>query len=108
MVTDKPQEFLGRSLCRTPQGSKFGVSCDNVTKLRKDFGFGELKGSNALSVEKPDDNDTILDEPGQRRHRQFLGRLLWLDRLTSKTQSAICPLTSAQPPIVMKSTSKVC
>ena len=23
MVTDKPQEFLGRSLCRTPQGYKF-------------------------------------------------------------------------------------
>ena len=28
MVTDKPQEFLGRSLCRTPQGYTFGVSCD--------------------------------------------------------------------------------
>ena len=26
MVTDKPQEFLGRSLCRTPQGHTFGVS----------------------------------------------------------------------------------
>ena len=26
MVTDKPQESLGRSLCRTPQGSTFGVS----------------------------------------------------------------------------------
>ena len=28
MVTDKLQEFLGRSLCRTPQGYTFGVSCD--------------------------------------------------------------------------------
>ena len=44
MVTDKPQEFLGRSLCRTPQGYTFGVSSDSVTKLCKDFGFGELKG----------------------------------------------------------------
>ena len=31
MVTDKPQEFLGRSLCRTPQGYTFGVSSDSVT-----------------------------------------------------------------------------
>ena len=38
VVTDKPQEFLGRSLCRTPQGYTFGVSSDYVTKLCKDFG----------------------------------------------------------------------
>ena len=36
-VTDKPQEFLGRSLCRTPQRYTFGISCDYVTKLRKDW-----------------------------------------------------------------------
>ena len=35
MVTDKPQEFLGRSLCWTPQGYTFGVSSDYVTKLCK-------------------------------------------------------------------------
>ena len=107
MVTDKPQEFLGRSLCRTPQGYTFGVSCDYVTKLCKDFVFGELKGSNTLSFEKLDDNDTILDESGQRRHRQLLGRLLWLV-LTSRTQFVNCPLTSAQLPLVTKSTSSVC
>ena len=45
MVIDKPQEFLGRSLCRIPQGYTFGVSCDYVTKLCKDFVYGELKGS---------------------------------------------------------------
>ena len=61
MVNDKPQEFLGRSLCRTPQGYTFGVPCDNVTKLCRDFGFGELNGSNTLGFEKPDDDDTILD-----------------------------------------------
>ena len=77
MVTDKPQEFLSRSLCRTPQGYTFGVSSDYVTKLCKDFGFGELKGSSTLSFEKPDDNDTLLDESGQLRHRQLLGRSLW-------------------------------
>ena len=38
-----------------------------MTKLCKDFVFGELKGSNTLSFEKPDDSDTILDESGQRR-----------------------------------------
>ena len=92
VVTDKPQEFLGRSLCRTPQGHTFGVSCDNVTKLCKDFVFGELNGSNTLSFEKPDDNDTILDESGQRRHRQLLGRLLWLDRPDIK--NAVCQLST--------------
>ena len=92
MVTDKIQEFLGRSLCRTPQGYTFGVSSDYVTKLCKDFGFGQLKGSNTLSFEKPDDNDTILHESGQRRHRQLLGRLLWLDRLDIK--NAVCQLST--------------
>ena len=52
MVTDKLQEFVGRSLCRTPQGYTFGVSSDFVTRLCRDFGFGELKGSNTLSFEK--------------------------------------------------------
>ena len=75
MVTDKPQEILGRSLCWTPQGCTCGVSCDYVTKLCKDFGFGELKRSNTLSFEKSDDNDTVLDESGQRRHRQLLGKV---------------------------------
>ena len=101
MVTDKPQEFLSRSLCWTPHGYKFGVSCDYVTQLCKDFGFGQLKGSNTLSFEKVAKSDTILDESGLRRHRQLLGRLLWLDRLDPKTQFVNCSLTSAQQPLVM-------
>ena len=92
MVSDTPQEFFGRSLCGTPQGYTFGVSCDYVTKLCKDFGFGELKGSNTLSFEKPDDNDTLLIESGQRLHRQLLGRLLWLDRLVMK--NAVCHMST--------------
>ena len=92
MVTDKPQKFLGRSLCRTPQGYTFGVSCDYVTNLCKDFGLGELKGSNTLSFEKPDDNDATLDESGQRRRRQLLGTLLWLDRPDIK--NAVCQLST--------------
>ena len=63
-----------------------------MTKFCKDFGFGELKGSNTLSFEKPDDNDTILDESGQRRHRQLLGKLLWLDRPDIK--NAACQLST--------------
>ena len=63
-----------------------------MTKLCKDFGFGELNGSNILYFEKPDDNDTILDESGQRRHRQLLCRLLWLDRLDIK--NAVCQLST--------------
>ena len=92
MVTDKPQEFLGRSLCRTPQAHTFGVLCDYVTKVCEDFGFGELKGSNTLSFEKPDDNNTLLDESGQRHHRQLRGRLLWLDRPDIK--NAVCHLST--------------
>ena len=51
----------------------------------KDFGFGEIKGSNTLSFEKLDDNDTLLDDAGQRRHRQLLGETYsgWIV-LTSK------------------------
>ena len=90
VVTDKPQEFLSRSLSRTPQGYTYGVSSDYVTRLCKDFGFGESMGSNTLNFQKPDDNDTILDESGQRRHRQLLGRLLWLDRLDVKNASGQC------------------
>ena len=43
IVTDKSQKFRDRSLCRTPKSYTFGVSCDYVTKLCKDFGFDELK-----------------------------------------------------------------
>ena len=63
-----------------------------MTKLFKDFGFGELKGSNTPNFQKPDGNDTILDESGQRRHRQLLGRLLWLDRPDIK--NAVCQLST--------------
>ena len=88
----KEHGFVQGSLCQTPQGYTFGVSSDYVTKLCKDFGFGELKGSNTLNFGKPDDNDTILDESGQRRHRQLLGRSLWLDRLDIK--NAVCQLST--------------
>ena len=54
----------------------------------KTWALANSKGSNTLSFEKPDDNDTILDESGQRRHRQLLGRLLWLDRPDMK--NAVC------------------
>ena len=81
---------LGRSLCRTPQDCNFGVSFENVTQLCKDFGFGQLKGSNTLSFGKIDENDSILDDAGQRRHRQLLGRLLSLDRPDIK--DAVCPI----------------
>ena len=92
MVTDKPQEFLGRSLCRTTQGYTFGVPCDYVTQLCKDFGFGQLKGSNTLTFEKVADSDTILDQSGQHRHRQLLGRQLWLDRPDIK--NAVCQFST--------------
>ena len=63
-----------------------------MTKLSKDFGFSELKGTNTFSFKKLDDNDTVLDESGQRRHTQLLGRLLWLDRPDIK--NAVCQLST--------------
>ena len=72
--------------------TNFGVSSVYVTQLCKDFGFGELKGSSTLSFQKPDDNDTILDECEQRRHRRLLGRLLWLYRPDIK--NAVCQLST--------------
>ena len=41
---------------------------------------------------KAAESDTILDESGQRRHRQLLGRLLWLDRPDIK--NAVCQLST--------------
>ena len=44
------------------------------------------------SFEKAAERDTILDEAGQRRHRQLLGKLLWLDRPDIK--NAVCQLST--------------
>ena len=52
MVTDKPQEFLGRSLCWTLQGYTFGVSSDFVTKLRKDLGVLAISRDPTHSVSR--------------------------------------------------------
>ena len=84
MVTEKKQEFLRQSLSKTPQGYNFGVSCGYVKQLYKNFGFGELKGSDTLAA--------VLDDAEQRKHRQLFGRLLWLYRLDIK--SAVCQLST--------------
>ena len=93
MVTGKPQEFLGRSLCRTPPGYTFGVSCDSVTKLCKDLGFWRTQGIQHTQFRETLTTMTLswtnLD---QRRHRQLLGRLLWLDRPDIKI--AVCQLST--------------
>ena len=99
MVIDKLQELFGRSLCPTPQGYTFDVSYDNVTKLCKDFGFGDFKGSNTLSFEKPNDNDKGVTDCLVGHSRCIV--------LTSRMQFVNYPLMSAQLPLVMKSTSSV-
>ena len=48
--------------------------------------------ANNLVFEKHQEGDTTLDEKGQRRHRQKLGRLLWLDR--PETKNAVCQLST--------------
>ena len=68
----------------------------------------ERKGSNTLSFEKPDDNDTILDESGQLRHRQLLGRLLWLDRPDIKNAVLSIAHPRRNSYHVMKSRLSVC
>ena len=108
MVTDKPQEFLGRSLCQTPQSCTFGVPSEYVTKLCKDFDFGHLKGSNTLNFENPDDNDTPWTNlDNDVTDSCLVGYTGWIV-LTSRTQFVCCPLASALLPLVMKSTSSVC
>ena len=96
MVTDKPQEFLGRSLCRRPQSYMSGVSCDYVTKLCKDFDFGEHKGSNILSFSRNQTTKTLswtnLDNDVTD---SCLGGYPGWIVLTSRTQFVNCPLTSA-------------
>ena len=91
-MTEKRQEYLGRSLSRTTEGYLFGVADEYAKQLCTDFGFGELKGANYLVSEKHLENDTILDEDGQRQHGPVLGRLLWLDRPGIK--NAVCQLST--------------
>ena len=108
MVTDKPQEFLDRSLCWTPQGYTFGFSCYYVTKLCKTLVLANSRDpthsiSKNLMTMTPFwtnlDND-VTDSC-------LVGYSGWIV-LRSRTQFVNCPLTSAQQPFVMKSTSNVC
>ena len=59
----------------------------SLKQLCTDFGFGELKGANNLVSEKQQEDDSDLDEHGQRQHRQMRGRLLWSDRPDTKKAS---------------------
>ena len=63
-----------------------------MKQLYKDFGSGDLKGSNTLAFEETLETDAELDDAGQRTHRQWLGRLLWLDRPDIK--NAVCQLST--------------
>ena len=91
-MTEKREEYLGRSLSRTTEGYLFGDADEYVKQLCTDFGFGELMGANYLVSEKHLENDTILDEDGPRQHGPVLGRLLWLDRPGIK--NAVCQLST--------------
>ena len=86
MVTDKPQEFFGRSFL--PDTARLHV-WSLVTKLCKDFWFWRtLKGSILRNLTTM---TLSLDDAGQRRQRQLLGKLLWLDRPDIK--NAVCQST---------------
>ena len=107
MVTDKPQEFLGRSLCRTPQGSTFRVSCDYVIKLCKVFGLA-ISRDPTHSVSRNLTTMTLswTNLDNDVTDSCLVGFSGWIV-LTSRTQFVNCPLTSVQLPLVMKSTSSV-
>ena len=108
MVTDKPQEFLCRSLCWTPQGYTFGVSSDYVTKLCKTMDLANsrdpthstLRNLTTMTLSWTNLDNDVTDSC-------LVGCSGWIV-LTSRTQFVNCPLTSAQLPLVMKSTSSVC
>ena len=69
MVTDKSQEFLGRSLYR------FGVLHEYVTPLCEERRAAKRESATSSNYAREPSC-----ESGQRRHRQLLGRLLWLKR----------------------------
>ena len=59
LMTEKRQDYLGRSLSRTTKGYLFGVAVEYAKQLCTDFGFGELEGANYLVSEKHLENDTM-------------------------------------------------
>ena len=101
MVIDKPQEFLGRSLCRTPRGYTFGVPCDHVAGLCRDFGFGGLKGpTHSVSRNLMTMTLSWTNLDNDVTDSCLVGYSGWIV-LTSRTQFVNCPLTPAQLPLVM-------
>ena len=108
MVTDKPQEFLGRSLCRTPQGYTFGVSCDYVTSCAKTLVLANSRDpTHSVSRNLTTMTLSWTNLDNDVTDSCLVGYSGWIV-LTSRTQFVNCPLTSAQLPLVMKSTSSVC
>ena len=57
-VTEKPQEFLGRLLSKTPKSHTFGETLLSVSS----------EVQNNLFFEKIEEDDTALDEAGQRQY----------------------------------------
>ena len=99
MVTDKPQEFLGRSLCRTPQGYTFVVSCDYVTKLCKTFVLANSRGpTHSVSRDLMPMTLSWTNLDNAVTDSCLVSYSGWIV-LTSRTQFANCPLTSAQLPL---------
>ena len=76
---------------KTSKGYVFGDADGHVKKLCTDCDFAELKGANDLAFEKQQKDDTTLDEDGQRRDRQTLGKLFWLGRSNIRKGSVSAP-----------------
>ena len=73
----------------------------------KTLDLANSRGPTHLNFEKPDDNDTVLDESNDVTDSCLVVYSGWIV-LTPRMQFVNCPLTSVQLPLEMKSTSSVC
>ena len=108
MVIDKPQEFLGRPLCRTPQGYTFGSrvtmrqSCAKTLVLAnsRDPTHSVSRNLTTVTLSWTNLDNDVTDSC-------WVGYFGWIV-LTSRTRYVNCQLMSEQLPLVTKSTSSVC
>ena len=94
MVTDKLQEFLGRSLCRTPQGYTFGVSSDYGKSCAKTLVLANSRDpTQSISRNLTTMTLSWTNLDNDVNDSCLVGYSGWIV-LTSRMQFVNCPLTS--------------
>ena len=81
-VDESGVRFLGRALkwCPVTKCSSFSVGHEYVEELAYDFGLESLKPVSKLKMNSREESSPILCDGEQRRYRQMVGRMLWVDR----------------------------